>query len=436
MTNLAHFTANGRIRELIVFDYETFTIPSGPPSAHKYDAILLKYRHLAQQLNAKRDTVIKIHVMFDVDKPADGGIWEDSVFNLRLLPVNSIVPKANIPGSWTQDLIHVTLGEILLDSEHISSELGEVFKIAFGCSHNFRFVSFKKLPEGGNFIRIIDGEKEKGIEGNNLNLSSGMGQYGEDRIRELKVERGYYQFLDWNATIIKKCPGILKKIIFHLDQYLTPVGKYSQTRDHLFLIPSLIYAESGIVNQGTDCLVLLNDKLKELPNDLLLSGFSPEEDVVILPLFLLKKDTDPFGFCYNNCLIENYYDGVRKFTIYFPCFRLPAEKFLTRHSFPSVKNEFSPLFVETDIVRNLKIISQYLGVVYDFKQDNVLELKDAIMLTNTIIDQIEEVIRDLLFEKNIPKENVSFIDFDFFEMSERLGSLHCRVKVIERDCLP
>ncbi len=429
MSNLSHFTFNGRITELLIFDYQSHDLTASGPPAKVYAAVLEKHRQLVDQLNRYRSHPVFLHVFFEAINPEDApGEFTDSNSRIRLIPVNNIEREAFLPNSWVQDMMHVLVRKrktvMLLDKSLISEKLKRVFEISFPAI-KFELTDFAALPAGGNFIRVTHKFKDIGIEGPELHRTMHRPAPGQRNQLDLPV-RQYFR-LEWPPEA-SACMELLKRVAFHIDQYFTPVGFFNHR--HLFLIPDMKYARIKRSFDVQDCIDVLNRLSYTVPELLRQNDCPLELDIVKVPLYILKDGAEAYGLCYNNCLAENYEENGKRFSrVYFPDFRSSTLDFVRKNTEKNREGEK----LEISISENFRNIARDLHIEY-FLTDGPMDFDEAIELSGKIIQETENLIRKRLYRKGI--RHVQFIDFGFFDMAFYLGSLHCRVKVIERDCLP
>jgi hypothetical protein len=491
MSNLACYTSNGRIRELILFDKESYAIPEGMTPGEKIDSVLAYYMPFVERLNEK-DVQVKLYVLFDVTEPELWQRTDAAEGKLTLLPVNSLVPGANISTPWTQDVIHILHGEekgevvIRVDIDRVSPELFEV--LSSELPGNWELADCSTLPPGGNCLRIESFGTEICIVNKDMNEDNPGIFTAENIPGSLEVFPGNYHVVDLGKLDKDYCSPVFKRVVYHVDQYITPVGRLTNGSPYLFFVPEVLPAKFVPEKSGdTSCMVKLGKQIAEIKE--IVEEIVGPVNCETLPLFVLDFEKNPFGLCYNNCLVEHYLlNGERKAIIYFPDYREPVKKQLEGAALSDKVMEGINAIVDYAGITNdmtgltpggqkgLKVLRDYFswqnelathgfpaGVfsagdiagtavekkaaaaqtstkkmksLTEYFTDNAFQdafnlLGNVIELTEASIERVQSGIREKLAAMGIQSH---FIALDFRNDAERLGGLHCRIKVISRDC--
>jgi hypothetical protein len=432
MSNLAYYTSFGRIQELIVFDYRSYDISETSSFQEVSQTITEMYRQFAAPFTKTDQSLIQFYILFDVINPKKWTKWHDKESNISFIPTNTILAEATIPSSWAQDLLHIiplTNGkvEIRLNEDEISQELEEV--IAKEIGHTFTLSSFAGLPPGGNIIIY----KKKGLDqivmGHNLNVREDNNNPNNIGIFSPNSKASVCK-LKWPFEDTLFHEKYLKRIFFHIDQYLTPIG-CNKDGEAIFLVPDIKKAKWA-KEERYEVLEKLKESILSFTETL---GIK-KENLIPVPLFILRSEDEPYALSYNNCIAENQKENdLSKTYIYFPDFRSKVAQFIRSNSYILNNIGFAELLVVNEIakrfIRHIQVFKSFENEEFD----QIIETEKAIVLSDKYITQIHERLKEDFSSMGIPKDNIRFVSLDFPQSAKRHGSLHCHTKVIARDIL-
>jgi hypothetical protein len=439
MENLAYYSSNGRIRQLIIFDTESI---DGDGEQVVTDKLKQKYDSFIKKLNEERTagSEITVWVFYEAGK---GTLVIPNCGNGL---INFIQAQGAVGTVWTQDMMHVVKGQegilLLLEFSMGGSLLEKIKTDIPVIAGKVKSVGFNNnLPLGGDYARVrsLNGTyaNDYGIDGASIGQNVCV-----PAPTQLGINPDRYFTLKWEQ-ITRPGGEAVKQEFFHLDLYMTFVGQDIGSKTNIILLPHFIYER--LIPSPEFCEI--EKKIWSFPTELMNLGMNEDISFIFIPLIRMSSAV---VLSYNNCIVENYQiHGKRKIRIYFPNYKDKVRAVIKQaFSGDEASNKISPDELRSDLAtayttyfpeKDNPLISVDFQLKFDF-ESSTLSLIDSLDFekiftetANEIIDKAEAEISQKLNAWDI---KVSFVDLFCDYFAKRHGSLHCLTKVIERDCQP
>lgn len=443
MENLAYYSSNGRIRQLIIFDTENI---EGEDENAVIEALKNKYDSFIEKLNEDRisDSEITVWVFYMTDK--------DDLVIPECLKNNSgwgcfLQAQDGFNTVWVQDVMHVVKeGEgiqLLLEFDiggELLRKINSEIPVLVDKVKSIRFVN--NLPHGGDYARIKSSNgnyiNDYGIDGASIGQNVSV-----TAPAQLDINPQRYFTLVWQQ-LSTSLGSIAKQKFFHLDLYMTFVGQDIESKTNIILLPHFIYEHSTPFPEFCE----MEKKIWSFPSELMSLGMSEDMSFIFIPLIRLST---AIILSYNNCLVENYaINSMRQIRIYFPDYRSKAQVVIKKAlsgeessngnkiSWNELKSDLESAYATYFPEKANPLTSTNIQSALVFEPDIPrIGLRDfekiAIDTVNEIIDKAEEEISQKLSAWNI---KINFVNLSCDYYAERQGSLHCLTKIIDRDCQP
>ncbi len=433
MPSNAIFSNLGRIKRILVFSIKQYKFDVGPHASHALLKILDDLHDINKLI---QDQKFKLVVSFDYetkDKLPDLDLNENVLF---VAAANS---DCSINTKWTQDTFHIvpvadgsslirynTKGTaVMSDCQRIALEDLGVFSATEPLDNIF---------DGGNVMR------GRGMDGKDY-LLVGIKKYCNYETPEL--ERDFMVAKENIFRIDLPCFYHKKRehLLFHLDLFAAIIGKCPGGRflgkEVLFIAKG--YDTDGDANYGFNkCMRKMFKNLNKNAGD---KFFAVEIPMIIIQI----GDNKPFAYSFCNCIVENYLDEDQKhvLNVYFPRFKERVQ-----NDYDNLKsNEEKELF-ENQLEKFVNLLipeTQKQNIfnlaalkVFDAQELNaIMPSLDRKVKTKIQVEVIGQWVKEQLEEVGEKiGANVKHIAIDYEDETRlRMGALHCRVKVIERDCV-
>jgi|GEM_PF-4458291 len=410
----ASYSALGRIRKLFIFDTTEYVLKDEPFPFWK---IKERYQDLALSLNRfNTDEKTEIYIFFRINPYSFKAFPNhDRELNLYFVPVNVLLPSASIPTDWLQDIIHVSgNGKLLVAQKMIGPDMIEILR---RYTHADEVRRIPRPCPGGNILR------------GNLNGADYMlhGYTPESDCNPYELSKHFG--IDMENMILAYDGDMdeFDELFYHADLYTTIVGPVEDENGdsrELILLAKCDELSDSRVRKGLDDLQV---RMQELRQARPLSDGKSALIFDLLPFVTLSQQEDGticHALSYNNCLVENFTDkkGMPRIRMYFPDYRREMQTLIDRQS----ENEEAM----RQLAKKIYAASKVNKLSNDVKPGKPLTYKHTV----AFLDGVHEVIRETLAKYGITE--VEFVKHDFRSMAQRLGSLRCMTKVVERDCLP
>jgi hypothetical protein len=390
----------GSLKSIVLFDTKQYSLESDDNFA--YQKIRKKYANFIKSIHVHSEHV-HFYIFFRINRNeyvAD--VIKDRHYPITYIPVNVKKGKetCSIPTRWAQDVLLIDANSTLVyDDKKIDMRL--IDQIIRHIPLTSRVLN-GHLAGGEIMMGYRNGQPYTITSNQNCTATSCPYPYPSDCILHTS-----------NALMNK-----YKKLLFHVDNFVTIVGeaKLAGKSRELILHAKYINEIGGDIAELNNWTTEIGRKLEQSIPD---AKAYPIYQIVVHS----QNNVVLFGLNYCNCLVENYVqNGQRLIHIYFPDFRKEIKSYISKlnEQEEELNNIYDNLYALAVLI-NPDFIQKDRG---DF-------LENATRLIDETQKDIEQKLIDL-FKGSTDQINVHFIEGDFYNQSEKLGSLHCMSKVVQR----
>lgn len=406
----AIYSSEGRITRLLVFDTKQFLIKAEECPNKMFREVWDKYKFFVYDMNAYHE--MEICICFQVDpKGHRPKPWLDPCTLVNYIPVNYEDPDCSVPSAWAQDCIHITSDKVLCTHANLLDSFVDVLR-----SHVFNTGVFKEVTAAHSLAHLQGGNvlRGKGSKGDFLLVGNPQLLAGQSDCQLRSIFN-----LDKSVEIIRlfdpNSPRTHENLFFHVDLYASIIGSVDNNQ-WLFLANAIGKCEFEIDTE----IGKLNQLLAAIPstNNMMRASYMP---------FIVLEDEagkPKLALSYNNCIIENYMQGGKQHRcIYLPDYREALNTYvvdLRMKTEPRDNKQLNFVYLQGDPITAPSSRSRFQTQKQGFD-------------LSALIENVQKNLRQNLTELGF--DCVRFVRFPFYADITRLGALHCRVKVIERDCL-
>ncbi len=401
----------GRIKEIILFDINTFAIDKPEKLQEK---VKNRYNNLLKKFDELEIRVyIFLRARIKAAKPGEPfpqTIMTDTELKcIRYIIINGKWPGGNrknpiqsIPTRWVKDLmINGTAGTIYYNQNKIKEQLAEIMRMSL--DSELKLIPFNMKTAGGDLL----------IGQNNINAF--YIHAGEKPSDLLLNQLGIISAKAINLNDVSTPAPT--RIVFHADMFCTLIGKYGKRQK--VLLAEVIAGNKNVIDLEDDIFSDYQTRLRRIPG---------LQQVLRLPLILIHNEEKTIKFCltYNNCLVENYMLGDKQVIRFLmPDYTETVITYLKRYV--NYKNENS--FIDNNnIENNLAAWSEWLGM------EVITENKFTIKKINELADDTKMKIKRILTkELSDAHVEIHWLDANFYELAGNFGSLHCLTHVVKRE---
>jgi hypothetical protein len=438
------YSALGKITKAMAFPTHVVHVETGMSPSHilsKYQIVIKDYKKIASLLKSNN---AELYLFYDSHPPGElpDKDQHENIFLYTAL-------KATITHPWAQDLVHFAPTATELYTT-VCCSVGITFGGANPKLPPFVYDQLvknniidpghysyepKTFPAGNAAIGFYDGNNYMIIgssESCELTLTQLSKKFNiaPDRIFTCKVEH----------------KGKMIENFFHLDLYLTIVGKNSKKVGEGAKELVLIAKAHGITEPYNTALEKASSNLQQEMKSV---------HIERLPCIILPVNNVNCLYSYNNCLVENYIleNGDRKLCFYLPDFSEPMQDDLKQIKGPNriaLLKEFNNALekaIDSLGIDSNPFISSVLAEKEQFQNHKILRKSgfqkkvtkgESEMLIDTGESEIIKLALGLqiIIEEQLIKlgaDDVRFIKGNFIGKAYAKGGLHCMVKVLERD---
>lgn len=423
MENLAFYSSNGRIRQMVILDRRSV---EGDDESTILAGITSRYVDFIRDLNSSRigaEVTVWVFYMSMKNIVIQGTRPDVTGFG------KFIQDNEGINSTWAQDAFHVVktreavrilVNEVYVGGSVVKKMQDEIAVLGKDVS----FVNFDLIPDGGDFVNIKGLCREYGIDGASLQNSDAICASGILGVRN-------YLMLNWKDAQVR-LPGGGASRFFHLDLYMTFVGQDLGNKTNIILLPYFIYQKGKAPN----VFAAIERQIEEFPSQLMELGFDEGISIIRIPLIRLGSGV---LLTYNNCIVENYMlDEKRHIRVLFPDYGEKTKAVI--NATWDQAQEAGGSATEWNILQAdiNKAYGHFVGdTAWAAQRSEMFASSSPAKLLNikaeVIIAKAEQLISDELTRWGI---QVEFLDLSCDYFAPRQGSLHCLTKVIQRDCLP